>query len=148
MLLKQHFVGHMNRSNRINLLAWFLLVLSTSLWTWISFWGPDTHSEINEAPSFYVKLRDLIFFFFLVGGVLLPIKNVSSVKLNYSIIISALVILAIKSLQLTYNLIFGAGFGDLKLLLILVFGLVLALILLISKVAIGKKIIKSRINKL
>lgn len=132
----------------LNMLAWIILILFTAVWGGITFLGPETHSEIHEAPTVLSKIRDLLIFFFIFGGIILPIKNAHSVRLNLFVVATALLVLIVKSLQLVYNLIWGAGYGDLRFLVLLILILIFVFVLFLLKLKLGKKLIKAKVHSL
>ena len=131
----------MNHKNKI---AWIMFSSIWVLFLWITFYGPETHSEIHEAPTTYSKIRDIIIFFFLVGSVVLPVKNISSLKVNYTIIVIGFVTWLIKVSNLVLNLIKNEPTGERSFFLFAIIGSFSVLIALNLKLRVGYRLLNDK----
>lgn len=62
------------RTAKYNLAAWIAVAILTLACVGVVFFGPETHSEVGEAPTLLGKVMTVVGFFLIVGAVFLPIS--------------------------------------------------------------------------
>ena len=67
-----------NFSNKI---AWILTFAITLAFSIFIIFGPEIHSEIEDAASYSTKFLYLCYIFFMLGSLIIPIKKGASINL-------------------------------------------------------------------
>lgn len=77
--------------------AWSLIGVITILALLFFFLGPETHSEVEGAPTIIGKALDTLFIFLISSSILLPIGNIKDRKfVNISIVLIGLALFLFK----------------------------------------------------